>query len=130
MSRYDNDSCLISRGEFKQPVLVVALRRWIRRQAGGANHISLLQGRENFIRLGACDPDMVSQTRPPQLEEIPLLNNLNRLEQDQRRAAVRLRKAQMLAVLRGMRSRNIPVLDGLRSHRNAELGPGRIGNEN
>ncbi|MBV9265253.1 MAG: DUF2489 domain-containing protein [Acidobacteriaceae bacterium] len=80
--------------------------------AGGANHISLLQGRENFIRVGACDAGTVTQVRPPQFDEIPVLNNLDRLEQDQRKAAVRLRKAQMVAVLQGMRSGNIEALDG------------------
>lgn len=80
--------------------------------AGGANHVSLLQARSNFISVGACDPDMRRQTRPPQLEEIPLLNDLSGLEKDQRRAAVRLRKAQILAVLRAMLSDAIPALEG------------------
>ena len=80
--------------------------------AGGANHSSLLQARENFVRIGACDPGTINQTRPPRLEEIPVLNNLYWLDQDQRKAAVRLRKAQMVAVLRAMRSGEIPALDG------------------
>src|SRR5207302_3862147 len=48
----------------------------------------------------------------PRLEEIPLLTDLSGLEQDQRRAAVRLRKAQILAVLRAMRSGTMAALEG------------------
>lgn len=37
---------------------------------GGANHVSLLQARENFKSFGACEWDMRKYVRPPKKEEL------------------------------------------------------------
>jgi hypothetical protein len=38
---------------------------------GGANSISLLQGRENYLLFGAMDKRFLSDVRKPQLDEMP-----------------------------------------------------------
>ena len=37
--------------------------------AGGANQVSLIEARKNFIKYGACTKDMVKHCRPPKKEE-------------------------------------------------------------
>lgn len=37
--------------------------------AGGANHVSLNQGRKNFIDFGACEIEMKIHVRPPKDDE-------------------------------------------------------------
>lgn len=36
---------------------------------GGANRVSLIEARKNFIKYGACTKDMVIHCRPPEKEE-------------------------------------------------------------
>lgn len=38
--------------------------------SGGANRVSLNQGRKNFIKFGACEKGMTQYVRPPQDDEI------------------------------------------------------------
>lgn len=40
-------------------------------QFSGANHMTLLQGRENFKKYSACDIKMISHVRTPKAEELP-----------------------------------------------------------
>lgn len=39
--------------------------------AGGANRVSLIQARQNFLKLGASSPEFVCDVRSPQDEEKP-----------------------------------------------------------
>lgn len=79
---------------------------------GGDNSISLLQARENFIRFGACRPQSLDHIRPPRTDEVPFPNSLSGLDLEQRTAAIRLRKAQILKVIGQVRTQAIPGLDG------------------
>ena len=38
-------------------------------RAGGANKVSLNQGRENYIAFGACEKEMIPHVRPAKEEE-------------------------------------------------------------
>jgi hypothetical protein len=38
---------------------------------GGANSVSLACARENYIRLGACEPGSSGKARPPNIGEVP-----------------------------------------------------------
>lgn len=37
----------------------------------GANHISLLQAKQNYKRFGVCKQEMLHLVRPPNAEELP-----------------------------------------------------------
>lgn len=39
--------------------------------SGGANKVSLIQARENFLKFGACEEEMVKHVRKPFNYEIP-----------------------------------------------------------
>lgn len=39
--------------------------------SGGANKVSLAQGRRNFAAFGACETEMLSHVRPPRHDEQP-----------------------------------------------------------
>ena len=41
---------------------------------GGANHVSLNEARENFKKIGACEPQFKDKVRPPRPDEMPHLN--------------------------------------------------------
>ncbi len=38
--------------------------------AAGANPVSLLQARDNFLEYGACEKEMISHTRKPNTDEL------------------------------------------------------------
>jgi len=40
----------------------------------GANHISLLQAKQNFMQFGACKKEMINLVRLPREEELPKNN--------------------------------------------------------
>lgn len=40
-------------------------------EAGGANHVSLMEARANYARIGASEPRFVSSVRAPLPKEIP-----------------------------------------------------------
>jgi hypothetical protein len=40
-------------------------------QHSGPNHMTLQQGRENYQHIGACDPHMLKNVRPPHPSEHP-----------------------------------------------------------
>ncbi|MFL0250650.1 CPCC family cysteine-rich protein [Clostridium neuense] len=37
---------------------------------GGANHVSLIQARENFFKFGACEREMIIHVRKPKPDEL------------------------------------------------------------
>ena len=37
---------------------------------GGANHVSLVEARKNYLAIGVCKPDMVKYVRQPKPEEM------------------------------------------------------------
>lgn len=37
---------------------------------GGANHVSLIQAKKNFLEFGACEYEMIIHVRKPNIEEL------------------------------------------------------------
>lgn len=72
--------------------------------SGGANGISLRQARRNFVEIGACSQEFVSNVRHPMAQEFPDYG-AGQFEQGM----------HILAVLRGMRAGAMGLIAGART---------------
>jgi Cysteine-rich CPCC len=79
---------------------------------GGANNVSLLTARDNYVRFGVCEPQFSKDVRPPTLAEIPPPIIITGLEPLKQKAVVRGIKTLLLGIARGILSGNIGTFDG------------------
>jgi hypothetical protein len=68
--------------------------------------------RENYIRFGACARELSTQTRPPNIDEVPAPWVILGLDCDNRSARIRPSKTLLLGVVRSMLVGRISILNG------------------
>jgi hypothetical protein len=80
--------------------------------AGGANRVSLLEARCNYIRFGACAKDAAGHVRPPTAAEFPAVPVLFGVEEERAAQIRRGMKVQILALIRAMRAGSVGIAVG------------------
>lgn len=69
-------------------------------------------GRQNYVRLGACEPTFIDKVRPPIIEEVPPPTIAHGLDGISRAARLRCVKAILLGLVRAMLAGSIAVIEG------------------
>ena len=80
--------------------------------AGGANRVSLVTARDNYIRFGACEPNLRNNVRPPVIDEVPHRTLSQGREDGNKATILRGVKTILLGVIRAMLSGRITPLEG------------------
>lgn len=78
--------------------------------AGGANQVSLIAARQNYIDLGACEARFVNDVRPPKMHEIP--PSLSSRDPDRLQAIRRGLKSAISQAARSILSGQLGVMEG------------------